>query len=179
MSLSSTPHMWSPPLKRCVHCAVLTLLQTHRGQINSLSLFCRSAAEELRLRGPEGAEDGRSLTGFFLLYLSCSPPRGRFTSLRLPRMTQVSLQTSLDVLQCQNMSWMFNFCPPRGNHHFPLPAVSARGVFPDEESWKWKTFSIALSKGLMLQWVSFTQSLFKMRNLIGTAVDLNVCLRNV
>lgn len=159
MSLSSTPRMWSPPLKRCVNCAVVTLFQTHRGQINSLSLFCRSAAEESRLRGPEGAEDGRSPTGFFLLWLSCSPPRGRFTSLRLPRMTQVSLQTSLDVLQCQNMSWMFKFCSSRGNHHFPLPAGSARGVFLDQESWKWKTLSFALPKGLMLWWVNFTKSL--------------------
>lgn len=74
-------------------------------------------------------------------------------------------------------------CPSRGNHRFPLQAGSARGVFLDQEGWKWKTLSFALPKGLMLRWVSFTKSLFKMIFcmwiLIGTAVDWNLGLRNV
>lgn len=96
MSLSSTPRMWSPPLKRCANCVVVTLIYPrHRGLTNNLYLSSRLAAEELRLRGLGGAEDERSLTGFFLLWLSCSPPGGHFISLQLLKTTQVCLQISL------------------------------------------------------------------------------------
>lgn len=87
--------MWSLHLKRCVHCAVVTLLHSRHKGLTSTFMRCRLAEEELRLRGLGEPEVERSPTGFLLLRFSCSLPKGHFILLRLLRMTQVSLQLLL------------------------------------------------------------------------------------
>lgn len=87
--------MWSLHLKRCVHCVWSKEESLQHKGLTSTFMRCRLAAEELRLRGLGGPEAERSPTGFLLLWFSCSRLKGHFISLRLLRMTQVSLQLLL------------------------------------------------------------------------------------
>lgn len=89
------PYVVTPSVEVCkLCCNTFSSRQAQRANLHPY-MCCRLAAEESRLRGLGGAEAEKSPTGFFLLWLSCSPPTGYFISLRLLRMTQVSLQMSV------------------------------------------------------------------------------------
>lgn len=64
-SSSSTPRMWSPPLKRCVNCTVVTTPDTQRAHEKSLLVFLQVGSRGIEAAWAGGSR-GREVTDTFL-----------------------------------------------------------------------------------------------------------------
>lgn len=92
--------MWSPPLKRCVNCAAVTLLQTRRADCLCLQVGSRGIEAAWA-----GGSRGREVTDKFLpLVAQLLSTEGSFYLITVAENDPGEFTDVLDVLQCQQIS---------------------------------------------------------------------------